>query len=786
MQNEPSYPVQQIAYGDNAVQISQSVVHITTTSGVHEVLVRAYRGAPPPGASPAEIIPAAATAVPYLDRDGFLQTLLDWVNSPSPFETYLIGGPGGSGKTRLALEVCLASSSTLGFPSKERIAGLLVSPMPVGAIQALCGIKQPRVIVIDYAENRANEIARLLPPLRASASPENPVRVLLLVREPSKPLVAPFTRAPWKTPLISANHPESNEIITQTSEIILEDRPLSSIDRIQLFQSALASFSILFKQEEPVVSTTFLESNDFSQPLMVTIAALLKALEPAIRIPDSSGLVFEELVRHETNYWELKRRAEPELSNVSIAQLGTAVALAALSDASSAGEARDLLSKLSEFSTEPTYRVERVDSLLISMYRSSKEHHHTPHWSPIEPDRLAEYLVATRLSNRPESITAVLRPSRGPGLLFRPLTVLSRILSSRLNMSESFTQAIEHALEPLVKYSIKLASSPQTFTSPSYHFILGLSNLIDSMTTLPKTANMSEWLSAIHPENEMLSRIGVAISGALVRNLEQDNCDSLDNRVLHARQLADLASRLKYAGLLEQSIIVSRNALSEYGQLRESADIEIQFEYAGALANYGAQLSDAGQHAEALQVSEEAYRTWAQLYQADRKTASAGYMTSLNNSGVAISRAARDGLVVDELIVSAGLRLRLALTVLSGDGESNTEDDENQLAMALSNSAPIFLRLGFREDALSAAQQSVQRRRRLRELNPAKFAASLAHSLWTEAFILSHPGNSRTEALTKAREAQSIFSGLQATGFSQHKQWIDGLQDFIDTIESNP
>jgi hypothetical protein len=75
----------------------------------------------------------------------------------------VITGAGGSGKTRLAVELCEEMKKrtwTVGMP-KIRWDGPDMEP--------LLAEQASRLIVIDYAEARPDEVVTLLPPLAASS-----------------------------------------------------------------------------------------------------------------------------------------------------------------------------------------------------------------------------------------------------------------------------------------------------------------------------------------------------------------------------------------------------------------------------------------------------------------------------------------------------------------------------------------------------------------------------------------------------------------------------------------
>ena len=127
------------------------------------------------------LIPARR-AIPLFGRDDELKSLLDFVrpDAPADIRVRVLVGSGGSGKTRLALELCdqikgrwLAGFATTG--ALERF----FKQQDAGA----WGWQKPALIVLDYAAAQAEVLQKWLPELQDRASaPQHPLRILLLER----------------------------------------------------------------------------------------------------------------------------------------------------------------------------------------------------------------------------------------------------------------------------------------------------------------------------------------------------------------------------------------------------------------------------------------------------------------------------------------------------------------------------------------------------------------------------------------------------------------------------
>lgn len=121
--------------------------------------------------------------VPLLGREQEMATLRRFRELPEAFRWAVVTGPGGVGKSRLALEVCLeiAGPWRAGFLDRNEQFAHWESWRPA----------RPTLIVIDYVAERAERIRYILSTLlgrsddpgRATEAPlRHPVRVLLLER----------------------------------------------------------------------------------------------------------------------------------------------------------------------------------------------------------------------------------------------------------------------------------------------------------------------------------------------------------------------------------------------------------------------------------------------------------------------------------------------------------------------------------------------------------------------------------------------------------------------------
>lgn len=256
----------QYLHGDQNVQIQHvagSHISITYGGAPRRVpLEPALVELPPEAESPARMVRARSGIVPFSARQTLLDQLIDWIHDAEErFKGCLIGGRGGSGKTRLGVELC-AHTTDLDW-----IAGLLSQSADQGGLDALVQVPTARLVIVDYAESRVEQLKILIPELRSSATPEHPVRVVLLVRD------APRRTNDWAEPL--RNYSDALDAALDRFELnVLPDTPLDRSERESLYDAAAEAFASRASVAAPSAPETL---NDplYESPLAVVIAAYL-------------------------------------------------------------------------------------------------------------------------------------------------------------------------------------------------------------------------------------------------------------------------------------------------------------------------------------------------------------------------------------------------------------------------------------------------------------------------------------------------------------------------------
>ena len=170
---------------DEAVKAASRIADLHHLRGVHEYIVGAipsvfpeYQGQAPlntPATDPATAwLAFSSRATRLVGREVELDRLSAFLVAPRNFCWWLVTGTGGSGKSRLALELCRKDTDWhAGFLNRTEKDFNWSRFKP----------SRKTLIVIDYVASRAREVSDLILSIsRNSGSFRNPVRVLLLER----------------------------------------------------------------------------------------------------------------------------------------------------------------------------------------------------------------------------------------------------------------------------------------------------------------------------------------------------------------------------------------------------------------------------------------------------------------------------------------------------------------------------------------------------------------------------------------------------------------------------
>jgi glycosyltransferase involved in cell wall biosynthesis len=560
------------------------------------------------GIADSQLLRAEEAIVPFdTARQPELDALNTWLDDPKwPQSVRLITGDGGSGKTRLALELCQQRLDT-GWQAGFLDVVLDVKDMSA-SWQKLRNFKQPLLIVIDYAETRQLVLLALIKTM-LQTSGDQPVRFLLLARDggewwdnlPSKDpqceslLSGYATSGPFQLPALHAT---------------LEDRR-------QAYQQALHAYAKAFGVTPPDMIPE-LAGEHFDRPLYVQMAALL-ALHG--EQPTSANGLTKALLNHERRYWSRLLAnfgwSEPERH----AQL--LLALTTLCGGFETSRAAQF------YWTKVNGNLKSADfsslfQALVPLYPGKRG------LQAVRPDLLGEALVAQALLCPENSglLDAVLSSSATSSVRRQALTVIARMSVQRHDLDcvliEAIIRHFAHCYQEIISVVIE---SPGRLSSLAE----------DAFARLPLNSK-SQMAALLEPffreESVQLAGISCCVMEYLVAKHQQrlsKKPKDIDCIVDYANTLDNYSICLRRTGRYDEALSCSRNAVKCFELLNPKDQQVYAYDYAGTLTNYAVELNEAGQNEEALKYAQQSMEIHYRLAQTKPDIYELDYAKSLIN-----------------------------------------------------------------------------------------------------------------------------------------------------------
>jgi tetratricopeptide (TPR) repeat protein len=703
-----------------------------------------YEGAPPrrlplqpavvpvaPAAqSPARMVRARSGIVPFAAREQLRDDLLRWVHEPVALSGCLIGGRGGSGKTRLGVELCEQTSQD------DWLAGLLAASADAEGLEALAQTPTARLVIVDYAESRLEQLDLLLPILADSASLASPVRIVLLVRD------APRRTDDWAEAL--RNHTdELDAVLDRFQTHVLEDAPLDDDQRAVLYAAAASAFAERADPPvEQIAEAPALDDPLFETPLLVVTAAYL-GVHDAGGLPTSRQALLDELLQHERRYWRAAARARRVAADPEV--LTRVVALGTLTAARSEAEACDLLRLLPDLADAPAERLGSLARLTRSLYPGPTW------WNPLEPDLLGEQLVAETFTSMPELLTAaVSRPD--PAALVHPLDVYARAAPYHPELAQVLSVVLSATLPELCRTAVRQAALTASTTQPLGQTTLAAA-LDRLLQVLPVAADALQQAEALMPRRPdvILSPLALTLTDMLIQAIRTGRGNDRNREVVLAGLLNNLAIRLGDMGRQRDGAETIEEAVTIHRRLAAIDPATHDPNLAMSLNNLANRLQGIGRHADGLEASTEATEIYQRLVEEDPDAYEPDLAMSLNNLANHVGDVGRDRDGLEPIETSVEIQRRLAA--------ADPATYEPPLAASLNNLAICLGDADRHEDGLAASAEATDIYRRLAADNPSAYEPDVALSLNNLAVRLGQ-ANLREEELAANEEAVEIHRRL--------------------------
>ncbi len=711
-------------------------------------------GSPGSGNTPAQLL--ARGAMPFVERPE-LGELEQWCYAPDDQLLRLVYAPGGSGKTRLAAELChrLRQHGWIaGFADRQSFGSPQRRSEWMEGLTAALGAGFPCLVVLDYAQARLDDISAFMAHVHRHRPQGITLRVLLLARS-EEPLWHALKEE------FEAHYIEDWAMRGASSHRL--PTTLSTRDPGSLVTEAFGEFARRLECPWVIMPQSLARRAGRQDSILGLLAAALDAVL-TLREGKEWGESDDPLTRicdHESRGWYalLKDRLGEDGALAGRTGRLTAEGLLPVPTLARRQDRDDLTALLTSlcrtaFPDQPPIKATAVHSCLRALYPAREG----DHVAPLEPDRLGEILVR-RVLAEPESSgdataylkavldASALRDRRVPAEAVREtLDVLARARGCTVvgRVADHPAHAVlDRALAQLVR------DDPDILVP----------NLVTVAARLPHTEPLVDLLQPVLEtcETALLHlveprlpgyRSGLSALSALVlqRLLRLPDAGSDDaSRHVRLRRLRSCSLRLEESGHLEDAVRAADEAvLLSRDLVRRSA--RYRSDYAAALHNLSWLRHTSGETELALSLSLEAVSLYRQLIDGDQEMR---HRTLMDMAGA----------------LSLLAVLRLGDAQVNGAGRDAAEgvmrcervpegarEDEVYLT-CLETLAECRHRTGRTEEALVSSSQAVERLEELIRLRPGRFLARLPDTLQRHGFGLIRAGRFRDAYQVLSRAA---------------------------------
>ena len=711
---------------------------------IEKVLAPAY-AALPEDFTPLQLIKARHGVVPY-QQCAEMRQLREWAMTvPSDSRTggngrnadisvAVVTGAGGSGKTRMAAQLC-HDLSTIGW-----YTGFLPSTTEVTdeELAALAKVATELLVVVDYAEEaRRGLVARVVRKLRAR---ESATRIVLTARGAD---------TWWEEFYEEAE--QDGTVLSNTLPLPIRGKQDVEADPWffgRMYRRAVRQFSDMLNGAVPP---------DVEVPEGLGDTALDVVLRAWLAVCGNDEVAKKDMPTREELYDKVlsieftRWRKELKLGDISRDQLRrAAAALSLLAPSQDEDAVDDVLSRLPEWSQEHLLRSRFAELLVQSLLRDDGAESVS-----LRPDPVAEHLILAVFGKKPELLDRVLPqdPAKVPGIdapdaddsiVTRKLEWGQQARNACVTLTRASSLDREAALclarRALRERPFLWKEALDVALTQGGPFAQALTALIESGADLP-LGKIDNEIPVGHP----------ALAGAALAATRRLATSAERSPEQQAHWANNLSIRLSDVGERKVALEAAREAVELYRGLTEASPQAFTADLAGALSNLANRLSDVGERDEALGVAREAVGLFWGLAEASPQVFGPDMAGALSNLAVFLSG-------VGERDEALGVA-REAVGLYRGLTEASPQTFTSNLAGALSNLANRLSDVGERDEAVRVTREAVGLYRGLAEASPAAYTPNLAASLNNLANLLSEVGE-RNEALVAARKAVALYRGL--------------------------
>lgn len=686
-----------------------------------------YAGTP---RSPASLLRPDAAIVRFRGRKDLLNKLTRWCRGDG-VSVRLITGAGGQGKTRFARE--LASR----MQRENWLTGWLESsPKGQADYRLVRETRDPLLLIIDYAETRADEVVRLLGPLLEGRTAA-PVRLLLLARSSGEWWERVKTATPgFRELTVDA------VVDLQPLEVSRDGRRRAFVEAVRDLAFGLAAIPQFRDSDwrsiaEEIQLPEDLDDARYEAVLAIHMTALATLLQGGMTAaqPGAEGLVEDVLLDHEQDYWE--RTAAGYRVDLHPRSLQRAVAAAALTEAPTEADAMAVCAAV------PGLRDMREDEQLATvlwlhdLYPGASGRY----WAGLQPDRLADRLIGKVATSAPDLLGRLL-PALTVECTRYALTVLGRAWTHQPILVGQVREAILMHPDDLAVPAARAASRVQD-PAP----------IADALNSMLDQQKMSRALAidlflAVPPRVRVMAPIALRIAvpmAAELRELSEHEPDKFLPE--YGRILSQICARMWAARMHgEATLTIGEHAVAILRRLADPEDSDSQLDLGEALNILAIQLTENTRHEEALAAAREAVTVYEQLLPTTSR-GRFGLAAALNTVALQLNHLGH----YDEALASVDKAVSLARLIPLA--ESN---DFPVLAGCLNNRAGVLNSLGRHQEALRAVDEAVRNQQPWARMRPDPYAVDLAGMILMRGKWHAAAGRTR-EALESCTEGLAIL-----------------------------
>lgn len=566
-------------------------------------------------------------------RAAVVDELVAWCERDATVSLRLLHGPGGTGKSRLLVEVAdrlRRRGWQAGFlePDADRA--------PAGTFARLLGGERPVCVAVDYAETRRETLVRLLRRARRGQAPR--IRLVLLAR----------AEAEWWRHLGREDR-DARELMAGFAEArLLPPLPDDVPARRVVYDAAVAAFAARLGLRAPGIAAPALAGPHFATILFVHLAAL--AAVHGRRIEDADELI-RDVVDRDRGAWELGLadlglpRAQYRSAMAEAAVLATLAGGAGTED-----RLKAVVARAPELAGAPAAVAGGIARLLARLYPDGA--------SPgaLRPDLLGEHLAEEQLSRSTVLLDAAFGERSDPTACRNGLVVLTRLATrkrARVDLLDRvLTRHLPHVAVAAVEVGVELGGlivdrEVEVLRAMSEDQRIEAARLLEPALPWPsvvtrelslevelalvdaerraivstdepggaelarRLSNLGVRLSQLNRREEALAAAQEAV--ALRRALARARPDAFNPDL--AASLSNLGNRLSALNRREDALAAEQEAVALRRVLAQARPDAFNPDLARSLSLLGDRLEEAGQLAAAIEADEEAVRRLAPLFE---------------------------------------------------------------------------------------------------------------------------------------------------------------------------